>query len=526
MAYPGTFARLTPDKPAVIMAGNGLTGGGARLTYAELDANSIRLARMLRERGLRPGDGVAILAENHLRYFEVYWAALRSGLQLTAINRHLAPAEAAYIINDSEAKALVTTAALADTAAEAVASTPGCEHRFIIDGPRDGFERYEDVVAAASADPLDDQPRGEVMLYSSGTTGFPKGIRRPLPGVQVDDPNRTGISTFARFMFGMDENTVYLCPAPLYHAAPLQWSGGVHEFGGTVVVLEHFDAEGFLATIERERVTHTQVVPTMLIRVMKLAQERRRRYDLSSLNRIITAAAPCPHELKEQIISWLGPVLDEYYSSTEGPGLTYISAEDALRHPGSVGRPVLGTPHICAEDGTELPVGEPGLIYFEHPTIGHRFSYHKDPQKTKASQHPEHENWISVGDVGYLDEEGYLYLTDRKSFMIISGGVNIYPAEIEACLVLHPKVADVAVFGLPDQEMGEYVHAVVQPAPGAEPGEELAAELRQYARDNLAHYKVPRRFDFRDELPRLPTGKLVKGRLRDEYLAAARSATA
>ncbi|MBL7524041.1 acyl-CoA synthetase [Frankia sp. CNm7] len=510
MVYPGLYARTAPDRPAVVMA-----AGGERVTYAQLDARSTQLARLLAARGLKVGDTVAILAENHPRYFEVYWAAKRSGLYLTAINRYLAPAEAAYIIEDSGTKALVTSAALAGTAAAAAAMVPGLGCRLILDGELAGFEPYEAALATQPATPLDDEPRGEVMLYSSGTTGRPKGIRRPLTGRSVDDPEGAGTSLLERAVFGMDETSVYLCPTPLYHAAGLQWSAGVHELGGTLVVLEKFDAEGMLAVIERERVSHTQVVPTMLVRVLKLPGERRLRYDLSSLRRVIHSAAPCPPDVKRAMIDWLGPIVDEYYASTEGAGLSYIGAADWLSHPGSVGRPLVGVPHVCADDGAELPAGEPGLLYFEQPAAS--FSYHGDPEKTRSSRHPVHPNWIAVGDVGYLDDEGYLYLTDRKSFMIISGGVNIYPAEIEACLVMHPLVADVAVFGLPDPEMGEYVHAVVQPAPGVAPSPELAEQLRAHARDALAHYKVPRVVSFRDELPRMPTGKLAKGVLHDEY---------
>ncbi|ONH58996.1 acyl-CoA synthetase [Frankia sp. CcI49] len=511
MVYPGLHAQTDPDRPAVIMA-----AGGERLTYAQLDARSTQLARLLRARGLQVGDTVSILAENHPAFFEVYWAARRSGLYITAINRHLAPAEAAYILSDGGSKAIVASAALGATAAEAVALVPDCACRLVLDGTLDGFEPYEEALATEPPTPLDDQPRGEVMLYSSGTTGRPKGIRRPLSGRSVDDPENVGTSTLERALFGMDETSVYLCPAPLYHAAGLQWSAGVHELGGTVVVLEKFDAEGMLAVIERERVTHTQIVPTMLVRVLKLPDERRLRYDLSSLRRVVHAAAPCPPAVKRAMIDWLGPIVDEYYASTEGSGLSYIGAADWLRHPGSVGRPLVGIPHVCGDDGAELPAGQPGLIYFEQAEAP--FAYHGDPEKTRASRHPDHPNWTAVGDVGYVDDEGYLYLTDRKSFMIISGGVNIYPAEIESCLVMHPEVADVAVFGLPDPEMGQYVHAVVQPAAGVAPSSELAERLRAHARESLAHYKAPRVFSFREELPRMPTGKLAKGALRDEYL--------
>jgi long-chain acyl-CoA synthetase len=511
--YPGTFAAITPDKPAVIM-------GRSRevVTYRELDERSARLAQLLYARGLRPGDKIALLAENHPRFYEVYWAAMRSGLYLTAVNRYLAPAEAAYLVNDSGATVCITTAQMAPTAVPMLELIPACPIRLMIDGLEDGFESYEAALDSSSSAPLVDQPRGMVMLYSSGTTGQPKGIERPLSGLQIDDPAGMLMAGLLRSMLGMTEQSVYLCPAPLYHAAGLQWSAGTHELGGTVVVMEKFDAEQLLVLVQREAVTHTQVVPTMLVRLMKLAPEVRERYDLSSLECVVHAAAPCPVEVKHQVIEWLGPIVQEYFAATEGNGMTFISAADWLAHPGSVGRPLMGIPHICDEEGKELPLGETGLIYFEQEQAS--FEYHGDPEKTRASRHPEHDNWSALGDIGYVDKDGYIYLTDRKAFTVISGGVNIYPAEIEACLIMHPSVTDVAVFGLPDPEMGEYVQAVVQPADGVEGSPELAEELLHYAREHLARYKVPRVVDFRAELPRLPTGKLYKQGLRDEYRKA------
>jgi acyl-CoA synthetase (AMP-forming)/AMP-acid ligase II len=358
------------------------------------------------------------------------------------------------------------------------------------------------------------------MGYSSGTTGRPKGIVGRLPGKPVDDPDTALASRLAVFLLGMTRDSVYLCPAPLYHAAPLMWTAGMHELGATAVIMEDFDAVEFLGVIERERVTHVQVVPTMLVRLLKLPEEQRLGCDVSSLQGLVHAAAPCPIEVKRQMIDWLGPIVHEYYGASEGIGFTHIAALDWLAHPGSVGRAISGTIHICDDEGNEVPAGDAGTVYFEQPTAG--FEYHGDPAKTRASRHPQHDNWSTVGDVGYVDDEGYLFLTDRKAFTIISGGVNIYPAEIESRLVMHPAVADVAVFGLPDAEMGEYVHAVVQLVDGAIASPELADELRGYAREHLSGYKVPRSVDFRGELPRLPTGKLQKGVLRDEYLQATR----
>jgi long-chain acyl-CoA synthetase len=510
--YPGTFAATTPDKDAIVM------GAGQRVSYRELDDRSMRLAQLLYARGLRPGDHVAIFAENHPRYYEVYWAVLRSGLYLTAVNRHLKADEAAYLVNDSGSTVVITTAALAKVAAEMLEHVPDCPTRFMMDGAVAGFESYEDAIAGQPAEPLAEQPRGEVMLYSSGTTGQPKGIKRPLTGLMMGDPAAVGTSVLERLLLGMDGTSVYLCPAPLYHSAGLQWSAGTHELGGTLVILERFDAENFLAVVERERVTHVQVVPTMMVRLLKLDAATRGKYDVSSLRGIIHAAAPCPVDVKRRMIDWLGPIVHEYYAATEGNGLTYINAEQWLEHPGSVGKPLSGVVHICDETGAELKPREPGLVYFEQPTM--TWEYHNEPDKTRGTRHPEHDNWAALGDVGYLDEEGYLFLTDRRAFTIISGGVNIYPAEIESALVGFPGVLDAAVFGLPDPEMGEYVHAVVQLDACVPASPELAEKLREYVRVNLAGYKVPRVVDFREELPRSANGKLYKGPLREEYLQA------
>ncbi|MCY4272776.1 MAG: acyl-CoA synthetase [bacterium] len=510
--HPGEHARTAPDKAAQIMAAT-----GEITTYRELDEAANRLARLLHDRGLREGDHLSILAENHPRFYEAFWAAMISGLYFTTINRYLSPEEAAYLVNDSGSTALITTSAMADTAAPMLALIPDCPHRLMLDGAIDGFEPYEEAVGAMAPDPLPRMPRGEVMLYSSGTTGRPKGIKRALTGLTVDDASLSGIGMLEHYLLGMDENSVYLSPAPLYHSAPLMWTAGVHELGGTAVVMDRFDPERFLACVERYSVTASQLVPTMFIRLLKLPEDVRNRYDLSSLRTAVHAAAPCPVAVKEQMMEWWGPIIQEYYAATEGSGLCFIGPEDWLAHKGSVGKAMMGTLHICDDDGRELPAGAPGLVYFEQETAP--FEYHGDPDKTRDSRHPDHSNWTTVGDVGYADEEGYLYLTDRATFMIISGGVNIYPQEIEACFALHPKVADVAVFGLPDEEMGEYVHAVVQPEAGVAPSDELAEELRSHARRQLAGFKVPRVVDFRADFPRLPTGKLYKKPLREEYLA-------
>jgi acyl-CoA synthetase (AMP-forming)/AMP-acid ligase II len=489
---------------------------GEILSYRELDDRTNQLAQLLYQRGLRPGDHIAILAENHISFFEVFWAAVTSGLYVTAINRYLSPEEAAYLVNDSGSEVLITTYRYHELAFELSPLIPACPIRLMIDGNIQGWEAYEDVVAVQPVDPIAERQRGDCMLYSSGTTGQPKGIKRPLSGKALDDPSYAGVSSLERFLMGMDDSTIYLSPAPLYHSAPLQWGNGVIELGGTIVVMETFDEARYLELVEKYSITHSQLVPTMFVRLLKLPDEVRTRHDLTSLVLAVHAAAPCPVEVKAKMIEWWGPVLTEYYSGTEGIGLTYVESADWLEHPGTVGKAILGVLHICGDDGNELPTGERGLVYFENESTS--FEYHGDPAKTKDARHPQHANWNALGDVGYLDVDGYLYLTDRKAFMIISGGVNIYPQEIEDCFALHEKVADIAVFGLPDAEMGEFVQAVVQPAQGIEASPALAEELRAFARGSIANYKVPRVIDFRSELPRLPTGKLYKRPLRDEYL--------
>lgn len=508
--YPALHARTHPDRVAVRMS------DGPGVTYAELDERSIRLARELRGRGLQVGDGIAILAENHVRFFESYWAAVRSGLYITAINRHSTPEEAAYIMADSGAKVLICSHGLRETVAGLLPLLDPAVHRMMFDGVIDGVEPYEDLLARQSAEPLDDEPRGQLMLYSSGTTGRPKGVKRALTGLRVDDPAASRSSGLARKITTIDEESVYLVPAPLYHAAAFNWSIAVQEIGGTVVVMPKWDPEEFLAQIERHRVTHTQVVPTMMVRLLKLDPEIRTRHDVSSLQGLLHSAAPCPVDVKRQMLDWLGPIVDEYYTGTEGIGVTFVAARDWGERPGTVGRSVTGVIHICDDDGAEVATGEVGTVYFARDDIP--FNYHNDDAKTAGAMHPDRPTWWTIGDMGRVDTDGYLYLTDRKAFMIISGGVNIYPAEIEGHMIMHPAVADVAVFGLPDADMGEYVHAVVQPAEGTVPGPELAAELLEFAREGLSRFKVPRVLDFLDELPRLESGKLRKDVLRADYL--------
>ncbi len=506
--YPGQWAHVTPDKPAVVMAGTDDV-----ITHAGLDERSTRLARVWQDTGLRPGDGVALFMENHPRFLEVVWAAMRSGLRITPVNRYLAAAEAAYIVNDCDARAVVTSTGMATVATELLDLIPGCKLRLSVDGVVDGCDSYEDALAAASAAPLDDEPLGQLMLYSSGTTGRPKGIIRPQPPRSA----REGLGALTGLgpLFGINTESVYLSPAPIYHAAPLGFCLAVSSLGGTVVMMEHFDPLQALAALDRHRCTHSQWVPTMFSRMLKLPEEERTRFDLSAHQVAIHAAAPCPRPVKEAMFEWWGPIIYEYYGGSELNGLTFAPPQDWLAHPGTVGRAVLGRLRICDEEGNEMPAGEPGLVYFEQEAAP--FSYHKDETQTQSSRHPTHPGWTALGDVGYVDEEGFLFLTDRATFMIISGGVNIYPREIEDVLVMHPLVDDVAVIGVPNEDMGEEVKAIVQLGPGDEGTPELAAELLAFCRERLTHYKCPRSVDFDPALPRLPTGKLYKRILRDRY---------
>jgi acyl-CoA synthetase (AMP-forming)/AMP-acid ligase II len=512
--YPGSTAAATPDKPAIIMSRS-----GSVVTHRELDERSNQLARLWRANGLGVGDHVAIFMENHPRYLEVIWAALRSGLYVTTVNSYLTAEEVGYILDDSGAASVVSSPAKASVLVEALGHAPGVRLPLVVDGGAPDLGDYEAALAGQPTDPLEEQPAGELMLYSSGTTGRPKGVKRPLSGLSVADGQM--ISMLLGGVFGFDAESVYLSPAPIYHSAPLGFSIGVTALGGTVVMMEKYDPVDALATIEQHQVTCAQFVPTMFTRMLKLPEPERMRFDVSSLRVAIHAAAPCPVAVKQAMMGWWGPVLWEYYAGTELNGFCLAKPEEWMAHPGTVGRPLIGEIHILGEQGEDLPAGEAGTVYFGG---GPTYEYHNDPQKTADVRDPGGHGWTTLGDVGYLDDDGWLFLTDRKAFMIISGGVNIYPQETEDVLTMHPKIVDVAVIGVPNDEMGEEVKAVVQLADHSEAGPELEQELLAYCRERLAHFKSPRSIDFEEELPRLPTGKLYKRVLRERYWAGRDSA--
>lgn len=506
--HPTVHAKTTSNKPAYIMAATGEV-----VTYKELDESSNQLAHLFRDAGLKVGDSIAIFMENNARYYEICWAAQRAGLYYTAIPSRLTADEVAYIVADCGARLFFASSDLAPVG-ELVSGNhlPKIERKFIVGGEMAGYEDMVAVRAKYPTTPIADEASGIDMLYSSGTTGRPKGVKHALPNAPITEPG--ALVGLAQFLYGMDDKTVYLSPAPLYHAAPLRWSMAIHRLGGTVIVMEHFDAEESLKLIEKYKVTHSQWVPTMFVRMLKMPEDVRKKYDVSSLKVAIHAAAPCPIPVKEQMIEWWGPVLYEYYAGSEGNGFCALDSNEWLAHKGSVGKSLNAIVHICDDEGNELPVGEAGTIYFESEGA---FEYHNDPKKTAESRHPQHPTWSTLGDIGKVDAEGYVYLTDRKAFMIISGGVNIYPQEVENLLVMHPKVADVAVIGVPNDDFGEEVKAVVQPVDWADAGPELEAELLEFCTSKLSKIKCPRSIDFSEELPRHPTGKLYKRLIRDRY---------
>ncbi len=512
MFHPCHHALTSPNKPAYIMART-----GEAVTYRQLEERSNQGAHLFRSLGLERGDSIALMMDNNARYFEICFAAQRSGLFFTAMSSRLSTQEAEYILADCGAKVLIVSASLAAQAAELLDKNPQVRTRYsvnsAVNGELPGHTPWEAARDAQPATRIPDESAGRDMLYSSGTTGRPKGVKTELLDEAIDATST--LMLVAKKLYGLASDSIYLSPAPLYHAAPLRFNMTVMRFGGTSVIMEHFDAEEALRLIERYGITHSQWVPTMFVRMLKLPPEVRARYRHDTLRVAIHAAAPCPVQVKEGMIDWWGPVLYEYYAGTEGNGFVACSSEAWLAHRGTVGTALVGEVRILDDDGKVLPVGETGTIYFAN---GPAFEYHDDPAKTASSKSAQ--GWTTLGDVGYLDAEGFLYLTDRKHYMIISGGVNIYPQEVENLLVTHPKVIDVAVIGVPNEEFGEEVKAVVQPVDMHAAGAALAEELIAYCRANLSHVKCPKSVDFEAELPRHPTGKLYKRLLRDRYWKA------
>jgi long-chain acyl-CoA synthetase len=507
--YAAEHARAHPEQQAIVMATSGET-----VTFAQYEAAANQVAHLLRQTGLQHRDHMAIFMDNDPRLLMAEGGAERTGLFYTPVNSYLSAEEVAYIVNDSESRVVVTSAAKAEVAAKLPALCPKVE-RWVMTGTAgrtDGpFESWEEAVASQPTGPVADEELGAPMMYSSGTTGRPKGILRPLAEAHPGDrhPALEGI----KLLWGFREGMVYLSPAPLYHTAPQVSVALSIRLGATAVVMEHFDAAQYIDLVGRHRVTHSQVVPTMFSRMLKLPEDVRRAADVSSLEVVIHAAAPCPVPVKEQMIDWFGPIIIEYYAATEGNGCTFCDSADWLAHKGTVGRAVLGKVLILNDDDQPCPPLASGTVWFGGATA---FEYYNDPEKTAETRTPTGD-MSTVGDVGYVDDEGYLFLTDRKTHMIISGGVNIYPQETENLLVTHEKVLDAAVIGVPDDDLGEAVKAVVQPMPGVAPDSELERELIAFCREHLAHFKCPRSVDFTDALPRLPTGKLYKLPLREQY---------
>jgi long-chain acyl-CoA synthetase len=502
MLHPSVHAGRTPDKPAYVMAGS-----GEALSYRALDDASNRGAQALRSLGIEPGDHIALLMENSLDFMTVAWAAHRAGVVYTAISRYLGADEAGYILRDCGAKALIVSPDDGPRARALVAEAPGTA-LFMVGGAADGIGSWDALCARQPATPVADACAGEDLLYSSGTTGRPKGIARGWEKRALDWVLPI-MPILCDGMCAMDADMVYLSPAPLYHAAPLRFAMRAASLGATTIIMEKFDAEAFLAAVQTHRVTHSQLVPTHFVRMLKLPATTRARYDLSSLRVAVHAAAPCPAQVKRAMIDWWGPIILEYYAGTEANGLTVATCAEWLAHPGTVGRSLVGAIRIVDAAGRDLPVGDTGAVYFDS---GIDFAYRGDASKTAAAFLAP--GCSTLGDVGYLDADGFLHLTDRAAYTIISGGVNIYPQEAEDLLISHPDVIDAAVFGIPHDDLGEAVHAVVQlRAPGAVTAYALTAWLRA----RLSPIKTPRSIEFRSDLPRTATGKLMKRKLKDEF---------
>lgn len=496
--YAASIASSDPQKPAMI---HGTTG--ETRTFAEYEARANQLAHLCRDMGLGQHDHIAQLMGNSLEFAEIGGAAVRAGLYYTSISAYLSADEVAYIVADSQSRLLVASAGLGDVIERLPAMCPGVERFLLVGGSADGWESYEEAIARYPGTPIAGEKLGGVMLYSSGTTGRPKGIIRALPDQKPDAPQIMVEMSYR--LFGFHDDMVYLSPAPLYHSAPQVALNALLRKGMTNIIMERFDAEEFLRLVEKHRVTHTQVVPTMLIRLLKLPEAVRAKYDVSSLQSIVHAGAPCPVAIKEQAMAWLGPIISEYYGATEGYGLTWCSPQDWIAHKGSVGKPIMGSFEVRDEAGNPCAAGVAGQVWIGGASD---FEYFNDEGKTKAGR--DDRGFSTVGDIGYIDEDGFLYLTDRATNMIISGGVNIYPQEVENILAAHPLISDVAVLGVPHDEFGEEVRAFVQLEDPAKASDDLAGQIIEYCRSRLAHFKCPKSVKFVSALPRTETGKLLK----------------
>jgi long-chain acyl-CoA synthetase len=495
-------AKRSPDRAAIV------SPHGNR-TYAELDAAANRLARALQAAGLQPGDAVALVCRNRPEFAEVHQAAARSGLRLTPVNWHLTGAEMAYIVADCDAKAIVADATFADAVSEAVAGNDTLLVKLAVSGGIEGFSSYADTLAGSDPAPLAQPVLGRSMLYTSGTTGRPKGVDRQAQPLAQSALYQRIFASAAR-----TADDVELCTGPLYHAAPLSFSLAVPLlYGMTVVLMDGWEAAETLRLIEEHRVTHMHVVPTMFHRLLSLPDDVRVGHDLSSLRFVLHGAAPCPVDVKRRTIEWLGPVIFEYYAATEGGG-TFVDSHEWMAKPGTVGRPVEpDLIRIYDDNGDPLPAGEVGTVFIK--AAASPFRYYKDDAKTKSAYRGD---YFTLGDHGCIDGDGFLFLTGRIAELIISGGVNIYPAEVDAVLLTHPAVADVGTIGVPDEDWGERVVAVVEPKTDVIPTPDLAAELVDWCRDRLAHFKCPRSVEFVAELPRHDNGKLYRRKLREMYV--------
>ncbi len=508
--HPRIFASTHADKPAMIMEETGQS-----LTYGELEPIANQGAQFIRSLGIENGDIIALWATNSIKFMEIYWAAQRAGIYICPLPTHLSADDAAYIMANCGAKLLIVSnqiKAAAEFIKTAAAKLDNLENIFSIDGDLDHVEPWAAQINAMPLTPIEDEEAGFHLIYSSGTTGRPKGVKLPLIGGDVMED--TIWAKRYESIYNLTDTSVFLACAPLYHAAPILFVANTMRRGATIIIMKKFDAEGTLKAIENHGVTMSQMVPTMFIRMLRLPEDTRLAYDVSSLEYVIHAAAPCPKEIKYQMMEWFGDIIDEYYAGSESIGATTITSAEWRERPGSVGRGKNCTLHICDEAGDELPAGETGTVYFAG---GYDFEYLGEPEKTKKSRNPKNPKWATLGDIGYVDEAGYLFLTDRKNFVIISGGVNIYPQETENLIIQHPKVADVAVIGVPNAEMGEEMKAVIEPLDWQDAGEALAEDIIAYCRSKLGPIKCPKSVDFDKKLPRQENGKLFKRLVRKRY---------